>query len=407
MKDYNQSPALSVVLSSNDVQDILIGRMKSAAMKMATHLFEEEVTRLCGPSFSHKGSHQFHRAGSDRGSIVLQGAKYPVKKPRMRDHKENAEVGLSTYAAISHQDLLDEKMLKNMIEGVSSRRYENVIEDYADRFSVSKSSVSRAFVRSSAKDLDQINGSDLSKEHFIALMMDGIEFAGYAVVCALGITEDGRKVVCGLREGSTENAALCTDLLQAIIERGFSPYCEKLLVVLDGSKALRKAVKSVFGDRAIIQRCYLHKLRNICDYLPDIHHPEARRRMRQMMAATSHDVAIGELKKFVAWLSDVCADAAHSLEEAGEDILTLHKLSVSGNLRKSLASTNLIESLFSVIRDRSHRVKNWKSSPTIRLRWIASAATTHKKRMRKVRGYREIGGLVRELNRIDQQSKVA
>jgi len=405
MKNYQNSAKIAVTLSELDIQEILLGRMKTAALNLVTSLFEDDVARLCGPTFSHKGESLFHRGGSEKASVVVSGAKHPVKRPRVRGPE--GEVQLPSYQTLRSGDLLDERMLSHMIEGVSTRSYKRVAEEYADRFGISKSSVSRSFVRSSQKDLDALNGADLSKDKFVALMIDGIVFAKRVLVVALGVTSNGDKVVLGLRDGATENSEVVTDLLSNIIERGFERACDKILVCLDGSKALKSAVKKVFGSRALIQRCYLHKIANLKAYLPDENHAELVRRMRCIMSLNTYSEALTELNKMQEWIDTINSEAAGSLREVGEELLTVHKLGITGSLRKSLSSTNLIESLFSVVRTKCSRVKNWKTSANARMRWVASAATAHKTRMRKVRGYEQLAMLMGKINDLEKEAKVA
>ncbi|NBW41629.1 hypothetical protein EBR25_11610 [bacterium] len=186
----------------------------------------------------------------------------------------------------------------------------------------------------------------------------------------------------GLIDGSSENSKVVTDLLQNLLERGFSLHCERLLCVLDGSKALSKAVRDVFGSAVLIQRCWLHKLRNLEGYLPQEKHQELHLRMNRMMNLDRYSDAQGELKKLKSWLMQTSEQAANSLDEAGDELLTLHKLGVPLDLRKSLDSTNMIESLFSVVRQKLHNVKNWNSrNPNRKMQWIASAILYHKKKL--------------------------
>lgn len=403
MKKYQKTSSLAVVLSEGQIQEILLGRMKTAALSLVTTLFEQDVERLCGDKYAHKTPTQFRRGGSEMTSVVVSGSKQPIRRPRVRGPQ--GEVQLPSYSTLNGGDLLDSRMQSHMIHGVSTRSYEHVAEEYADRFGISKSSVSRAFVKSSQKDLDLINGQDLSGYEYIAMMIDGIEFAKRTLVVALGITKSGEKIVLGLRDGATENADVVTDLLANLIERGFSFKTKNLLVCLDGAKALKAGVKKTFGDRALIQRCYLHKIRNLKSYLPEDQHPELVRRMRLIMNLNTYNDAKTELNKMQDWIDTICSKAANSLREVGDELLTVHKLGIKEKLRKSLSSTNLIESLFSVVRHKCSRVKNWKKSPTARMRWVASAAVAHQSKMRKIRGKDDLEKLVSALNPIEKEVK--
>jgi len=248
-KSTRKPSGLSLVFSAEEVHAQLIGRARCAAIELATGLINEEVSRLCGKPFSHKTGAQCHRGGSQQGYISLQGGKYNLQKPRVRNGK--GEVVLTSYEAMKGQDLLDDKMLDKMIGGVSTRKYEDIIDGYSERFDVSKSSVSRAFKRASKKYLEDLNNSDLRQHRFVAVMIDGIEFAGRTIVCAMGFNDKGRKIVIGLREGNTENSEVVKDLLLSVKERGFTPAARKLLACVDGGKALKKGLEDVFGNEVI------------------------------------------------------------------------------------------------------------------------------------------------------------
>lgn len=404
MKNYQNPSHLAVTLSEAEIQDILLGRMKTAALSLVTSLFEQDVERLCGQRFSHKKEGKYRRGGSEKTSVVVSGAKQPIRRPRVRG--DNGEVHLPSYQTLRSGDILDQRMMTHMVEGISTRSYERVAEEYSDRFGISKSAVSRAFVRSSQKDLDLVNGSELSEHRFLALSIDGICFAKRMIVVALGVTSGGDKIVLGLRDGATENSEVVKDLLASLIDRGFALACESLLVCLDGSSALRKAVVDTFGNRAVIQRCYLHKIKNLKGYIPEENHGELITRIRRMMAFNTFEQGYEELYKLQEWVDTFNQEAANSLREVGTEMLTLHRLGITGPLRKSLSSTNLIESIFSVVRSKCSRVKNWRSSPTTRMRWVASAAVAHQPRMRKVRGLKQLSVLETGLNALEKEVAV-
>jgi transposase-like protein len=277
-------------------------------------------------------------------------------------------------------------MHKAMLAGVSSRNYDKVIEGYGEKFGVAKSSVSRAFVRASQKDLEAINGASLSEYRFVAITIDSFDVYGRAMVMAMGVTADMQKVPLGLKEGDSENSEVVKDLLATINERGFTTDSQFFLAILDGSKALKKAVRAAFGDNALIQRCWIHKLRNLKKYVPDKLHGTLHWRMKRLMSIISFDDAIKELQNFARWLSEVSHGALESFEEAGKDLLTLHFIGVSGELRKSLSTTNMIEALIEKVRTKMHRIKRGRSSPTQALRWSAAAVRLSQKSFRRLRG---------------------
>ena len=384
-------------LDPESIQLLFEQRARRAALALGVELLESDVEILCGARYSKKGAGDCYRYGTEQTSVVIGGARYQLDRPRIRGGE--GEVYPKTLRKLREQDLLDEEMKRRMLLGVSTRNYEQVIEGYSDKVGVSKSSVSRAFKRASQKDLDFINHGELSEYTFIGLAIDGIEIAGRVVVAVLGITSELEKLPIGLIEGDTENSEVVQDLLTSLIERGFRFHCNYLLCLLDGSKALRKAVRSVFGDVALVQRCWLHKLRNLQAYIPKGYHKTLLWRMKKLMGLSSFQEAQRELAALRKWLLAISHSAANSLDEAGEELLTLHKLGITGELRKSLSSTNIIESLFSVVRDKIAKVKNWKSKKSAQtIRWIASAVLDHKKnKMRKLRGINQKNKLIQAL----------
>lgn len=398
LSEGRQSPVVNLysMLTSDAVQQMLLDRAKSAALTFGVSLLEQDVASLCGRPYERKDDKLCHRGGSEPSSIVVDGVRYAVRRPRVRD--ENGEVELPMLAKLRDRDLLDRQMLERMVRGVSTRNYDAVVGGYADKLGVSKSEVSRAFIRASQADLDAINGADLSEYGFVAIMVDGVDIAGRAVVAALGITETLQKIPLGVREGDTENSVLVKDLLASAIERGFTLHCGKLLAVLDGAKALKKAICDVFGDRVLIQRCWLHKLRNAKKYLGKQHHPELHRRMKRLMGTVRYDDALKELDATIHWASGLCHETENSFREVGIELLTVHQLGLPKLLRESLSTTNAVESLIGVVRDKTSRVKNWNSVETKqRLRWVASAIQFHRIGMKRLRGYQSCAVLVASL----------
>lgn len=395
-----QGELLEVIagLEPEAIQAILLERAKQAALTMAVALLEQDAEALCGQRYERKSAGLGYRGGHEQTSVVVEGAKYAVRRPRVR--KENQELALPTLAKLQSQDLLDAQMRQRMLLGVSTRNYDQVINGYSEKLGVSRSSVSRAFIRASQKDLDTINESKLDDQPFVALLIDGVEIGGRTVVAALGLTPAMEKIPLGLREGDTENSEVVKDLLASLQVRGFRLHCERLLAVIDGAKALRKALRAVFGERVVVARCWLHKERNLRGYLPERAHGTLHWRLKKLMALNSLGDARTELASLREWVAGVSVQAAASLDEVGEELLTLHALGITGELRKSLISTNLIESLFSVVRDKLHRVKNWKGQRSQQiLRWVATAILAHRRKMRRVRGMAQAEELVTALGR--------
>lgn len=390
-------PAVADSLTPESLQHLLAEQARTAALAFGVALVQQDVERLCGPLFARKATQGWAwRGGSEESNIVVDGGRVTFRRPRVRDR--DGEVGLPVLAKLQDRDLLDGQIRERMLRGVSTRNYEPVVAEYSRKTGISKASCSRAFIRASQKTLDELNHSDLSRHRFIALMVDGVEYAGRVVIVALGVTDTLQKVPLGVREGDTENADVVRDLLAGIQERGFQLHCERLLAVIDGSKALRRGLVDVFGARVIIQRCWLHKLRNLKAYVPRQHHAQLHWRMKKLMGLVRHDEALRELESFAHWLSQVSHDGAASLREAGHELITVHALGVPRNLRKALSTTNLIESLIGVVRERTARVKNWKSRKTGQiLRWVAASLKQHQSRMRRLRGNREVAALIEAL----------
>lgn len=371
-------------------------QMREAALALMHGLFLEEVAALCGAPFSRKEEGGHYRGGSDPGSVILAGQRLKVKKARVK--RLGKDVELKSYAALQGFDLLQERVLKHMLSGVSTRQYDGLLDEVAGGLGLKKSSVSKAFIRGSKQVLDAINGRDLSGQEWAVLMIDGIEFGGMSVIVALGITAQGKKVILGLKRGDTENAEVCKDLLQALIERGLKPG-RPLLFVLDGSKALQKAVRKVFGQGAPVQRCIRHKERNVLSYLSKRDHAEFRRRWKLIHSMAQHSAAQEELRRLVDWLAQRNLQAAESLKEAQGETLTVIALGASGKLRKTLLSTNPIESAFSRVRARTQRVRRWRAKGDQIERWAGACLTEAEKGFRAIRGAADLPALLEEISK--------
>lgn len=396
-------------MSSIDVQALLMERAKNAVLSTAVELMAQDMERLCGAAFARKSGDLCHRGGSDFTSLMVDGAKLPVSRPRAR--KNGSEVELPSLAKMRDRELLDSQMLDRIVRGVSTRNYEGVINGFAEKTGVAKSSVSRAFKRASKKDLEELNHADLSDYRFVAILIDGSGVGETTQVMAVGVTDDSRKIPLGIREGDTENANVVKDLLTLIIARNFTLAASRLLAVLDGGKALRSAVKAIWGDAVVIQRCWIHKLRNIKDYIPEVNHGQLWKRMKRMMGIVDQKSAEKEFELLADWLHTINPDAEKSLRESGSDLLTVHGLGLTGKFRKSLSSTNIIESLIGVAKGKMKNVRNWdyhpKTGPKVARdkaqRWVAMAIQAHRPKMLRVYGGKEqMPSLINKLNILDQ-----
>lgn len=309
-----------------------------------------------------------------------------------------SEVPLQTLRALSSRDALDADVKRRMIRGLSTRDYDDALGALSDGLGLKKSAVSAAFVRASKKDLELLNGRSLAEMTFVAVFIDGTFFADHTCLLALGITQDGKKVVLGVREGASENSELVKDLLAGLRERGLV-LTKRALFVLDGSKALGKAVRETFGEQAVVQRCILHKRTNVLSYLPPSWHAEAKRRLNAAWGLASHAEALQELKKVQRWLKKISESAAASLGEALEETLTVHRLGISGTLRKTLLTTNPVESAIEVVKHHARRVKRWNRSEMV-LRWVGSGLVRAEQQFRRVKGHEKIAQLVTALENV-------
>jgi putative transposase len=374
-------------MTSRAMEELLVERSKTAALALGVELLEQEVQSLCGNAFSRKSGKFLYRGGSEKSSVAIDGAKFGILRPRVRG--EDGEYALGTFSKLRDTDLFDDRIANRMMKGVTTRNYDSVISAYSKKIGVSKSSVSRAFVKASQEQLDALNNADLKAHSFVAIVVDGIEFAGRTIVVALGVTPTFEKVSLGIREGDTENAAVVRDLLSSITERGFTLHCPKLLAVIDGSKALKRGLLDVFGDKLLLQRCWIHKLRNLNKYAPKQYHRQIQWRLKKLMNLVQIDEAVKELASLTDWLSTISIECESSMREVGEELLTLNRLGIKGTLRKSLSTTNMIESLLSVVRTKTNRVTNWEKDRSQILRWVAASISSHKPRMRRLMGFRD------------------
>lgn len=402
-KEYQQS-FQSLKDYREQIHEIVAGRMRTAMTDMVYHLFEDELELLCGRRYS-RGS-EYYRAGSDQGSVYINGQRAAIKKPRVK--KNGKEVEVKTYSALRDFDVLSERVKEHMLRGVSTRDYEPLLDEVASGTGLKKSTVSKAFVKASRGALEDFNSRDLSKLDLVALMIDGVGFGNKTVIVAMGIDIEGQKHILGLREGSTENWELCRDLFESLISRGLNIE-EKYIFVIDGSKALRKAINKVFGSGSAVQRCVRHKERNVIKYLPKERHQEFRRRWKMVHGCVDYYKAEQEYNDLVDWVGRINDAALSSLEESNMETLTILKFKIPPLLKKTLLSTNPIESAFSYTQYRVDRIKNWRSSPDQVGRWAATVLLHAEEKFRTVRGFMHLPKLKEQLKNlnIEKQSEVA
>lgn len=345
-------------------------------------LMEMEEKTLAGEPQSH--GTQVNRWGTEAGAVMVGGQKVRIERQRLRT-RTGQEVRLSSYERFRRNDSRSQAIYERLISGISCRDYAQTVEAVAEGYGVSKSVVNREMVRATAKDLTALCERDLSGLELCVLLVDGIRIGQSLLVVALGVDFTGKKHILGFRQGSTENSQVCVDLFQDLARRKLA-LTHPILVILDGSTALRRAVEEFFGDQAVVGRCHQHKRENVKKYLPKEYQSQYDRRMQAAWAMTDYDDARKALQSVVRDLERVNTKAAESLREGFEESLTLHRLGLPAVLRKSLQTTNLIESPFSFVRKVLRNVKRWQRSGAQAERWIAAATVQMEKRFRRING---------------------
>lgn len=376
----------------------LLSWVQQVGLEALADVFEADVLSLAGEKGKHRPERTHHRWGWTPTELPFGGRRIQLERPRVRT-KSGQEVTLPSVRRFRTEDPLPERVLDQILLGVSTRGYGAslgpVPPGVRDR-GTSKSAASRHLVERMGRKMEEYLSRPLGEVKLLALMLDGIEVAGHTVVVALGISDDGTKLPLGLWQGSTENAALCTSLLQDLLRRGLS-LDGKLLCVIDGGKGIRKAIGDVLGDLAVIQRCQIHKRRNLKDHLPKSVQLHVDRVLREAYASTSADTARKRLRSLLSWLeTNGHEDAAASLREGMEETLTVLKLELPSTLRRSLATTNAIENTLGSVRRVSRNVKRWKSGAMVR-RWVATGVLAAAKRFRRIKGHRDMAALFRAL----------
>ncbi|MGH8976091.1 MAG: IS256 family transposase [Acidimicrobiia bacterium] len=382
------------------VKEGLLALAVATGLQVMGAMMEESVTVLAGPKGRHQPDRRAVRHGSEAGSVVLGGRRVPVRRPRVRATDGSGELPVEAYAVFTSSDLLGEVALERMMAKLSTRRYRAGLEPVgaeveATARSTSKSSVSRRFVARTETALAELMAADLSGLDVVALMLDGVHFAGHCCVVALGITLDGTKVPLGVVEGDTENATVVKDLLADLRDRGVD-VTRPVLVVIDGARALATAVRAVF-DQPVIQRCQLHKIRNVEAKLPKAMASTVAKKMR----AAYHDpdplVAEATLEALARDLDRAHPGAAGSLREGLTETLTITRLRVPPTLARTLRSTNAIESMIEICRDHSSNVKRWRDGQ-MALRWCAAGMSEATKQFRRVNGHLHLASLRKALD---------
>ncbi|MCA1678357.1 MAG: IS256 family transposase [Actinobacteria bacterium] len=365
-------------------------------------LMAAEVTEVVGPRGKHNPDRAANRHGHENGSMTLGGRRVAVRRPRMRTADDEHELPVETYGYFADRDPLTRAVMDRMLAGVSTRKFARVGEPVGSDIergssSTSKSTASEMFIERTRTALGELMARRLEDVRLAVMMLDGLEIAERTHVVALGITTDGVKIPLGLWEGSTENATLARTLLADLVERGLDPE-QAILFVIDGGKALRRAITDVFGEHALVHRCHRHKERNVVDLLPEQDRDRVRSQIRAAWSLTDHRLAKQRLELLVSELDQTWPDAAGSLREGLDDTLTLMRLGISGPLVKTLCSTNPCESMIEIVRHNQRNVKRWQHGD-MRKRWTAAGMLVAEQQFRRIIGYRDLAKLIIAIER--------
>jgi transposase-like protein len=357
---------------------------------------QEGVTELAGPRYARGAGLPGHvRWSCERGSVYLLDQKVPVTYQRVRDQIAGRDVPLPVYHALQQPQQMDEALFRRVLHGLSCRRYEECARLVPQTFGLRPSTVSRRFIRASERKLRALLERSLSREDIVALVLDGKTFSEDLMVIAVGVTAQGRKVILGFVQTGTENGKVCAEFLRGLVERGLRTD-QGLLVVIDGSKGLRRAVHEVFGTKAQVQRCTWHKRENVVDYLPRSQQEAWRRKLQRAYEQPTYEAALAELTKLHRELRNLNESAAGSLEEGLLETLTLHRLGVFVDLGQSLKTTNLLESILAQVEQKTGKVDRWRNSSQ-KQRWLAASLLDIEPRLRRIKGYRALPKLRRAL----------
>jgi len=379
-------PMVELIEQGRLAVEALVGQLGKAALEAVLAISAEQVA---GPAHPGRPGGAIRRHGEQGGVVALGGQRVRVQKPRLRHRAggRGAEVPVPAYAAMRDDESLGERMLGIVMRGVSTRNYQEVVPELAERCGVSRSAVSRQVQEASAEALKRLCERRFDGVDLLVIYLDGKDFGGHQVICAIGVDLQGKKHVLGLTEGATENAVVAKELLEDLVARGVSPERRRLFVI-DGSKALRKAIDEVFGKHNLVQRCQAHKRRNVIGYLPREMQAQVTAVLRAAWKLEPKE-GMARLRTQIEWLERTHPQAAASLREGLEETFTIARLGLSPRLRKCLTTTNIIESSLSGVQGRTGRVTRWRSGE-MALRWAGAAALETEKHFRKIMGHRDL-----------------
>ena len=380
-------PMLELIEQAEMAVDELIDVAGRATIEAVLTLSAQELAGSKHPGKRTGRNIGWH--GEQDGVVSLAERKVRISKPRLRQKGKgkSREVEIPAYAAMRTHSRIGGRMLDILMRGVSTRNYGEVLPEMAETVGVSKSQVSRKFVEASEKSLKELIERRFDDKEILIVYIDGIVFGGHHVIVAIGVDSEGYKHVLGLRDGASENATVCTALLEDLVERGVKPDRRRLFVI-DGSKALRKAIDAVYGQENPVQRCRNHKRKNVLDHVPDSMKDTVKATMNAAYRLDS-DKGMARLEELAKMLETLHPSAAGSLREGMAETFTVNRLGLAGALRRCLCTTNVIESPNSGIRQRTGRVSRWKDGSML-LRWVASALIETEKSFRRIMGWKQL-----------------
>lgn len=373
------------------------------ALQSINETLTAELDGLTGKRYQHSDTTSCTRWGSNPGYAFIGNQKLDIKVPRVRDTSTGKEVSLKSYKALQNPSVINESVLAMVINGISTRKYEKVVEKIPETFGIKKSTISNKFIVESSKKLKKLMERDLTNEDIVAIFIDGKTFADNEMIVALGVNIPGEKSVLGVIESSTENTLVMKDFLNDLVARGLSTEHE-VLFIIDGAKGLSKGIRAVFGEKAIIQRCQWHKRENVVSYLPKEQQSRMRKKLQKAYEQTSYAAAKSALLSLKKELEILNVSAVKSLEEGFEETLTLHRLGLFSVLGTSFKTTNCIESFNKQLQIYMGRINYWKNSSQ-RQRWFATAALEIEPKLRKVKGHKSLLNLREAMKNIKNNNQ--
>jgi putative transposase len=403
-----QNPNIQMVLPLAEIVGLLQqgagNLLRQAGLALMQLVMEEEVKALAGERHEQHDGRRAHRWGKEKGYCVVDGQKVPIRRTRLRS-ADKREQKLGSYELFQRSGPTQASVWDKMMRGLSTRNYGAVVKDFQDAYGIEKSAVSENFIDASREKVKELMERPLGELRLCAVLIDGTPFKDRQMIVALGIGCDGRKTVLGIREGATENTAVVNGLLGELLERGLD-FSTPRLYILDGGKALAAAVRKHAGEAAFIQRCQVHKKRNVVDHLTEEYKADVKKKLQNAYALFDYADAKRALERLHRELMEVNPSAARSLQEGLEETLTVHKLRVPDQLRRSLCCTNVIESAFSIVETVCRNVKRWRQGDQIE-RWVGSGLLVAERQFRRVIGHRQIPLLLSSMANIVSKKSIA